>query len=192
MRDKILNQISRVNEQLQHKDMAMDRAVNHLTGLKDALQDIRDTGIDVILDEASSTCAATSLEIDCFFEEKRAKKRKRLTLEERTGSSIQQHVSVPVVSNSFCAQVYQQKRRPIERGQICAGGDQGKDSCRGDSGGPLMAGESLQRNTENVNGRWFVMGVVSYGPDPCGKLGWPGVYTRVSEYMPWILDQLQS
>nr|CAD7441456.1 unnamed protein product [Timema bartmani] len=69
---------------LQHKDMTVDRAVSHLTGLKDALQDIRDTGIDVILDEASNICAATSLEIDCFFEKKRAKKRKRLTLEERT------------------------------------------------------------------------------------------------------------
>nr|CAD7265721.1 unnamed protein product [Timema shepardi] len=74
--------ISRVNEQLQHKDMTVDRAVSHLTGLKDALQDIRDTGIDVILDEASNICAATSLGIDCFFEEKRVKKRKRLTLEE--------------------------------------------------------------------------------------------------------------
>nr|CAD7456680.1 unnamed protein product [Timema tahoe] len=40
------------------------------------------TRIDVILDEASNICAATTLEIDCFFEEKRAKKRKRLTLEE--------------------------------------------------------------------------------------------------------------
>nr|CAD7260068.1 unnamed protein product [Timema shepardi] len=67
---------------LQHKDMTVDRAVSHLTGLKDALQDIRDTGIDVILDEASNICAATSLGIDCFFEEKRVKKRKRLTLEE--------------------------------------------------------------------------------------------------------------
>nr|CAD7423652.1 unnamed protein product [Timema monikensis] len=65
--------ISRVNEQLQHKDMTVDRAVNHLTGLKDALQDIRDTGIDVILNEASNICVATSLEIDCFFEEKREK-----------------------------------------------------------------------------------------------------------------------
>nr|CAD7406360.1 unnamed protein product [Timema cristinae] len=74
--------ISHVNEQLQHRDMTMDRAVSLLTGLRDALQDIRDTGIDVILDEASNICAATSLGIDCFFEEKRAKKRKRLTLEE--------------------------------------------------------------------------------------------------------------
>nr|CAD7259202.1 unnamed protein product [Timema shepardi] len=80
--DTVVCEISRVNEQLQHKDMTVDRAVSHLTGLKDALQDIRDTGIDVILDEASNICAATSLGIDCFFEEKRVKKRKRLTLEE--------------------------------------------------------------------------------------------------------------
>nr|CAD7587041.1 unnamed protein product [Timema genevievae] len=79
---KILNQISCVNEQLQHKDMTVDREVSHLTELKDALQEIRDTRIDVILDEASNICAATSLEIDCFFEEKRARKKKSLTLEE--------------------------------------------------------------------------------------------------------------
>nr|CAD7403379.1 unnamed protein product [Timema poppensis] len=89
--------ISRVNEQLQHKDMTVDRAVSHLTGLKDALQDIRDTGIDVILDEASNICAATSLGIDCFFEEKRVKKRKRLTLEERfpIGDAVSKQTSAP-------------------------------------------------------------------------------------------------
>nr|CAD7424615.1 unnamed protein product [Timema monikensis] len=58
--------------------MTVDRAISHLSELKDALQDIRDTGIDVLLDEASIISAATSLEIDWFFEDKRAKKRKRL------------------------------------------------------------------------------------------------------------------
>nr|CAD7201541.1 unnamed protein product [Timema douglasi] len=58
----------------QHKDTTVDRAVGHVTGLKDALQDISDTGIVVMLDEV-----LTFLEIDCFFEEKRAKKRKSLT-----------------------------------------------------------------------------------------------------------------
>nr|CAD7438638.1 unnamed protein product [Timema bartmani] len=67
---------------LQHKDMTVDRAVSHLTAMINAAQDIRDTRIDVILDEASNICAAKSLEIDCFFKEKGAKKRKRLTLEE--------------------------------------------------------------------------------------------------------------
>nr|CAD7260549.1 unnamed protein product [Timema shepardi] len=69
-----------------HKDMTMDR----VDWIKDALQDIRDTGIDVKLEEASNICATTSFEIDCFFEEKRAKKRKRLTLEENNVLHLQQ------------------------------------------------------------------------------------------------------
>nr|CAD7405790.1 unnamed protein product [Timema cristinae] len=71
-----------MNGQLQHKDMTVDRAVSHVTGLKDALQDIRDTGIYVIWYEASDICVGTSLEIGCFFKEKRAKKRKRLIWKE--------------------------------------------------------------------------------------------------------------
>lgn len=61
--------------------------------------------------------------------------------------------------------------------QICAGTAQyNKDSCQGDSGGPLMY---------EVNGQWIVSGVVSYG-DECAKLYRPGVYARVSYYLPWI------
>nr|CAD7425706.1 unnamed protein product [Timema monikensis] len=84
---------TRVNEQLQHKYMTTDHAVFHLTGLEYALQIIQDTGIDVILDEASNIFAATSFEIDCFFEEKRAKKRKRLTLEEIHPTEIRTSIS---------------------------------------------------------------------------------------------------
>ncbi len=63
------------------------------------------------------------------------------------------------------------------RKQICAGNYQySKDTCQGDSGGPLMY---------EVNGQWMVNGVVSYG-DECAKLYRPGVYTRVSHYIPWI------
>jgi secreted trypsin-like serine protease len=61
--------------------------------------------------------------------------------------------------------------------QLCAGNYQySKDSCQGDSGGPLMS---------EVNGQWVVSGVVSYG-DECAKLYRPGVYARVSYYLPWI------
>jgi secreted trypsin-like serine protease len=78
-----------------------------------------------------------------------------------------------VLIMDICKQVYNFD----ERKQICAGNYQySKDSCQGDSGGPLMY---------QVNGQWIVSGIVSYG-DECAKLYRPGVYTRVSYYVPWI------
>lgn len=66
-------------------------------------------------------------------------------------------------------------------GQLCAGGVKGKDSCKGDSGGPLMY----------ENDKTFeVVGVVSFGPSPCGRENIPGVYTKVFAYKDWIRSQV--
>jgi secreted trypsin-like serine protease len=102
-------------------------------------------------------------------------------------SNVKLQVWLPVVSNEDCGRVYQEKRRVIGDGQLCAGGVEGKDSCSGDSGGPLM---SPGISSRDGRARYYLAGVVSYGPDPCGKKGWPGVYTRVARYTDWILDQL--
>jgi len=67
--------------------------------------------------------------------------------------------------------------------QICAGGEKGKDSCNGDSGGPLFA-------REFSGDPWTQIGLVSFGTKACAK-GVPGVYTRVSYYLPWIEKQLR-
>uniref|UniRef100_A0A8C5QYB9 Neurotrypsin n=1 Tax=Leptobrachium leishanense TaxID=445787 RepID=A0A8C5QYB9_9ANUR len=63
---------------------------------------------------------------------------------------------------------------------ICAGNlseDNRVDSCQGDSGGPLMCQRS--------NGQWVIVGITSWGYG-CGRKGYPGVYTKVSKYSPWI------
>nr|XP_045619109.1 proclotting enzyme-like [Procambarus clarkii] len=52
-----------------------------------------------------------------------------------------------------------------------------KDSCKGDSGGALI--------TEDAGGRWTQVGIVSFGYG-CGRQGYPGVYTRVTQYLAWI------
>ncbi|KAB7504686.1 Serine protease 29 [Armadillidium nasatum] len=58
---------------------------------------------------------------------------------------------------------------------LCAG-KIGKDACSGDSGGPIM---------KDINGVWMQIGIVSWGIG-CGKGHYPGVYSRISTFLPWI------
>lgn len=107
-------------------------------------------------------------------------------MENVTGSEsdVKLKVRVPVVDSNRCAQVFNRVGREIIDRQMCAGGNAGQDSCRGDSGGSLMGRAPSADN-------WLAVGVVSYGPSPCGTPGWPGVYTRVGAYVDWILSKLR-
>ena len=70
----------------------------------------------------------------------------------------------------------------ITDSKICAGyrGVGGKDSCTGDSGGPLVC---------NQNGNAILTGVVSYGIG-CGNSEYPGVYSRVTHILDWIISNM--
>lgn len=107
--------------------------------------------------------------------------------ESRSSSNVKLKLALPLVSQDQCDQTYSNAGVRLGFGQICAGGQRGKDSCRGDSGGPLMALESFRNGT----GKWFAVGVVSFGPSPCGMQGWPGVYTKVQDFVPWIISKLR-
>ncbi|MEQ9257772.1 MAG: serine protease [Roseovarius sp.] len=82
----------------------------------------------------------------------------------------------------------------VTESMVCAGIPSGeRDSCHGDSGGPLM----IQRE----DGRWVQAGVVSWGgtlllkklnPGICGYPELFGVYTRVSHYYDWIGQTIRS
>lgn len=91
------------------------------------------------------------------------------------------------VSLASCNQVYRRQSVTLGAGQLCAGGQKGFDSCKGDSGGPLMV---IDKHTYPDKPYWYCAGIVSFGPSPCGMQGWPGVYTRVGSYMPWILQNI--
>lgn len=99
-------------------------------------------------------------------------------------SNIKLHVSVPYVKLNECIPVYNLTKRsaPLWDKQLCAGGEKDKDSCKGDSGGPLMY----------MKGRiQEIIGLVSFGTKPCGLEKVPAVYTKVYEYITWIRDTLK-
>jgi secreted trypsin-like serine protease len=93
-------------------------------------------------------------------------------------------VDVSVVPLRTCQSVY--RRRKPQTTQMCAIGAIGKDSCAGDSGGPLM-----KLVAENRSHFIYVAGVLSYGPKKCGSPGKPAIYTKVSEFVHWILETIK-
>uniref|UniRef100_A0A1A9VDF7 Peptidase S1 domain-containing protein n=1 Tax=Glossina austeni TaxID=7395 RepID=A0A1A9VDF7_GLOAU len=95
-------------------------------------------------------------------------------------STSQRQAELPIWRNDDCDRSYFQ---PINENFICAGySDGGVDACQGDSGGPLMM---------RYDSRWIQLGVVSFG-NKCGEPGYPGVYTRLTQYLDWIRDHTKD
>ncbi|XP_013172611.1 PREDICTED: uncharacterized protein LOC106121472 [Papilio xuthus] len=94
--------------------------------------------------------------------------------------NILKEVDVPILAHGQCQQQLKQTRLgynyELNPGFICAGGEEGKDACKGDGGGPLVCERS---------GTWQLVGVVSWGIG-CGQPGVPGVYVKVAHYLDWI------
>lgn len=94
--------------------------------------------------------------------------------------NILKEVDVPILSHHQCESQLRQTRLgysyKLNPGFLCAGGEEGKDACKGDGGGPLVC---------ERQGVWQVAGVVSWGIG-CGQVNVPGVYVKVSHYLDWI------
>jgi len=93
-------------------------------------------------------------------------------------TAILNKANVTMVTQQQCAEAYRSiSRVTIGKTKICAG-DGKRDTCNGDSGGGLFS------NTLN-GGAYSVVGVTSFGVE-CARADFPGVYTRVDEYLPWV------
>ncbi len=87
-----------------------------------------------------------------------------------------QEVTVPVISNNECRQ---RMGNGVTDNMLCAGyREGGKDSCNGDSGGPLMVYR---------DGQYSQVGLVSFGIG-CAQPNRYGVYARITAALPWITD----
>ncbi|KAI5706071.1 hypothetical protein M8J75_004581 [Diaphorina citri] len=111
--------------------------------------------------------------------------------EKKIPSHILLGVNQLVYDRYLCTAIYERNGISIDtnKGQLCVGGKVGKDSCNGDSGGPLMWMGSFDRS---ISARTYLLGIVSLGPSTCGMLRIPGVYTRTSYFLRWILDNMQE
>ncbi|XP_076295410.1 trypsin-7 isoform X1 [Lasioglossum baleicum] len=86
-----------------------------------------------------------------------------------------QYVFVPRVSKGTCRRYYKY-RYSVTDHQLCYGFENGgKDSCKGDSGGPLIKNST-------------VIGITSWGAE-CGEPDSPGVYTDVLSVLDWIKNK---
>lgn len=90
-------------------------------------------------------------------------------------SSTLNVIKIPLVERATCSRFMTNN---ISENVLCAG-VLGKpyDACEGDSGGPMV---TLYRDT------WFLVGLVSWGEDGCGREDKLGIYTKVSNYNEWI------
>ncbi|RWS07284.1 hypothetical protein B4U79_00192, partial [Dinothrombium tinctorium] len=96
---------------------------------------------------------------------------------EGTTASRLMAVDLTVYDDEVCEEQYDEFDGKI---MLCAGNlSGGKDSCLGDSGGPLIISKS---------GFAYLIGIVSFGPRDrsCGRENTVAVYTKVSHYVDWI------
>ncbi|XP_054289839.1 CLIP domain-containing serine protease HP8-like [Macrosteles quadrilineatus] len=99
-------------------------------------------------------------------------------------ATVLQTTSLPVVSLDECQRVM--GSQVTASPNICAGGEGNKDSCSGDSGGPLMG------RFFDVTGSaqsYYLIGVVSHGDTYCSG-DMPGVYVHVPAYLEWIVNKM--
>ncbi|XP_014289649.1 phenoloxidase-activating factor 2 [Halyomorpha halys] len=95
-------------------------------------------------------------------------------------------VNLPLKSRESCLEKLRTSRLGtrfiLHEGFICAGGEDKRDTCKGDGGGPLYCPSKADPN------KMVQIGIVAWGIG-CGE-GFPTVFASVEHYLPWVQKQL--
>lgn len=104
-------------------------------------------------------------------------------------SQTLKYAHIGVYSEANCAATPTLRRKNLKlqytNNMFCAGAE-GKDSCKGDSGGPLFF-PSLSESGQ----RHYLGGIVSFGPR-CIDRQFKGYYTKVANYAQWIKETIKA
>ncbi|XP_071746733.1 trypsin V-B-like [Lepeophtheirus salmonis] len=92
-------------------------------------------------------------------------------------SNMLQFLTVEIMSNELCSELYMEYYDP--KTMMCAASKENSGFCLGDSGGPLICDDFYQ------------CGMISWNIK-CGKNNYPGVFTRLGDYVNWIQDNMEK
>ncbi|KAH8334500.1 hypothetical protein KR059_010820, partial [Drosophila kikkawai] len=109
-------------------------------------------------------------------------------IEQNSYMSIMKKVKIPIVDSRTCEALLKPLRRTnfqLHDSLLCAGGELGKDSCKGDGGSPLAC--PLRSDPS----RFEQAGIVNWGMG-CGRANTPAVYTDVAKLRTWIDEQIKA
>lgn len=102
---------------------------------------------------------------------------------------ILKKIDLPVIPPNTCQELLRSTRLSqhfeLHKSFICAGGEDGKDTCKGDGGSPLVCPIKTDPN------RYYQAGIVAWGIG-CGSHNVPGVYASVTNFREWIDSIVKS
>ncbi|BFZ17759.1 hypothetical protein BsWGS_20798 [Bradybaena similaris] len=97
------------------------------------------------------------------------------------GTIIPNTVVVRRIPQERCKEIYKDMWPMIDHRVLCFSSNSSQDTCKGDSGGPLIC--------RYGRGHPVLMGIVSVGMG-CALEDYPGIYTRVSSFKDWIIETM--
>lgn len=106
---------------------------------------------------------------------------------DRSFQPILREVDLPIIEEFSCEEQFRRTRLGNtftldKEAFLCAGGERGKDACRGDGGAPLVCDE---------NGIFTVVGLVAWGIG-CGQNQVPGAYVNIATYSDFIKSHVST